>query len=400
MRGDRLMDGQRTTETTGYFDRDAADLETFAALTARALMAADVPQAAEIHENIPVYDAAALAPALEDPVSRRALMAEWARCLKDTSGVLVLAGAYADTSIIDRATDVFTRIIADERAATGGGADHFAAAGANDRIWNALQKLGMADPQTFVRYQANVAIDAVCEAWLGPGYQMTAQVNLVRPGGAAQQPHRDYHLGFMTTERAASYPAHVHDLSPVLTLQGGIAHCDMPVESGPTRLLPFSQLFRAGYLAFGREDFRAHFDAHAVQLPLAKGDAIFFNPALYHGAGENRSADIQRMANLLQISSPMGRAMETVDRLGLTKTIFPALRNAVANGELNDAEAAAVIASTAEGYSFPTNLDTDPPIGGLAPKTQADVLREALRDGWSEDALAEVLKAQEVRRRA
>lgn len=32
----------------------------------------------------------------------------------------------------------------------------------------------------------------VSEAWLGPGYQITAQTNIVKPGGKAQQPHRDY----------------------------------------------------------------------------------------------------------------------------------------------------------------------------------------------------------------
>ena len=31
-----------------------------------------------------------------------------------------------------------------------------------------------------------------CEAWLGPGYQITAQTNVVKPGGKPQQPHRDY----------------------------------------------------------------------------------------------------------------------------------------------------------------------------------------------------------------
>ncbi len=402
MRGDTMDDGLVTHVATqsGYLSEQGADLETFVALTSRRLTSQDVPQAAEIRENIPVYDVAGLVDSLADPVARRALMAEWAGVLKDNAGVLVLAGAYADTGIVDRATEVFEAIIAEEKAKSGGGADHFAAAGANDRIWNALQKLGMHDPETFVRYQANVAVDAVCEAWLGPGYQMTAQVNLVRPGGAAQQPHRDYHLGFMTTERASQYPAHVHDLSPVLTLQGGIAHCDMPVESGPTRLLPFSQLFRAGYLAFGRDDFRAHFEAHSVQLPLSKGDAIFFNPALYHGAGENRSSDIQRMANLLQISSPMGRAMETVDRQSLSLRVFPALLAAHASGDLSDLEISAAIASTAEGYSFPTNLDTDPPVGGLAPRTQADVLREAVDAGWSEAQLADALVAQASRQTA
>ena len=129
----------------------------------------------------------------------------------------------------------------------------------------------------------------VCEAWLGPAYQMTAQVNLVRPGGAAQTAHRDYHLGFQTAEGAARFPAHVHELSPYLTLQGAVAHVDMAVESGPTKLLPFSQLFRAGYMAYHREDFRALFEARHIQMPLAKGDAVFFNPALFHAGGENRT---------------------------------------------------------------------------------------------------------------
>jgi len=55
---------------------------------------------------------------------------------------------------------------------------------------------------------------------------------------------------------------------------------------------------------------------------LSKGDGIFFNPALLHAAGHNRSADIRRMANLLQVSSAIGRCMETVDRVGTTARRF------------------------------------------------------------------------------
>ncbi|MEO0830362.1 MAG: phytanoyl-CoA dioxygenase family protein, partial [Pseudomonadota bacterium] len=76
-----------------------------------------------------------------------------------------------------------------------------------------------------------------------------------------------------------------------------------------TKLLPFSQLYEPGYIAFHQDDHRAHFEEACIQLPLEKGDAIFFNPALFHGAGENRSADIERMANLLPVSSAFGRAM-------------------------------------------------------------------------------------------
>ena len=173
---------------------------------------------------------------------------------------------------------------------------------------------------------ATTAIALISEAWLGPAYQVTSQVNCVNPGGAAQSPHRDYHLGFQPPRVIERYPAHVHRLSPCLTLQGAVAHCDMPLESGPTLYLPFSQTYEPGYLATGRPEFRAYFDEHHVQLPLRKGDAVFFNPALFHAAGHNRSRDIRRMANLLQVSSAYGRAMESVDRTRMSRALYPALR--------------------------------------------------------------------------
>ena len=171
--------------------------------------------------------------------------------------------------------------------------------------------------------QRHLAI--VCQAWLGPRYQVTSQVNVVNPGGAQQVPHRDYHLGFVARRAPGAYPAHLHSTSPVLTLQGAVAHCDMPVESGPTMLLPCSQRFVGGYIAFYRPEFVDFFAEHHVQLPLNKGDAVFFNPALYHGAGSNVSGDIRRIANLLQVSSPFGRAMEALDRTAMVRAIYPSL---------------------------------------------------------------------------
>src|SRR2546421_93284 len=88
------------------------------------------------------------------------------------------------------------------------------------------------DPEAFADYYANDVLALVSSAWLGPGYQVPSQVNVVTPGGAGQSPHRDYPLGFLSDAAAAAYPAHVHRLSPVLTLQGAVAHCDMPVASG------------------------------------------------------------------------------------------------------------------------------------------------------------------------
>ena len=50
------------------------------------------------------------------------------------------------------------------------------------------------------------------------------------------------------------------------------------------------------------------------------------------------------------------------------------------------------------GRFAPTNLDLDPPIGGVAPATQADHVREALRAGRSLDQLRETLDAYDARR--
>jgi len=393
------MNDQTDTDIA-YFVPDDCDLGAFRALIDQTLDRALVPRASDVLHNIPVYDMGALRPSLDDLRARRDLMAEWARVLMSGSGAVVLQGAYADTSVLDHATLAYEQIIAEEKLSDGGGADHFAAAGSNDRIWNSLQKLCEAAPEVFLRYFANPSIAAMCEAWLGPNYQMTAQINLVYPGGAAQQAHRDYHLGFQTAEVSTDYPAHVHDLSPALTLQGAVAHCDMPIESGPTKLLPFSQAYRAGYAAWRRPDFRALFEERYVQVPLSKGDAIFFNPALFHAAGANTSADIHRMANLLQVSSAFGRAMESVDRQKMCGLLFPHAMKARQDGSLTQAELTAAIAASAEGYSFPTNLDLDPPKGGLAPESQHAFFIRALSEGLSEQAFVEGLARMAGNQRA
>ncbi|WP_171212808.1 phytanoyl-CoA dioxygenase family protein [Ruegeria sp. HKCCA5426] len=384
----------------GYFDRESCDLDEFKVLTSQSLAAEAVPHAASIKKNVPIYDMHALRPELENAGKRKALLAEWGYVLGKSAGVIALKGAFADTSVIDRASDVFRQIIVEERQSGAGEGDHFAASGANDRIWNALQKQCLRDPEGFALYFGNTAIAAACEAWLGPNFQVTAQINQVRPGGKAQQAHRDYHLGFQSAERAANYPAHAHLVTASLTLQGAVAHCDMPVESGPTKLLPFSQLYPPGYLAFHDESHRTHFEETCIQLPLDKGDAVFFNPALFHAAGENRSADIDRMANLLQISSAFGRAMEAIDRRSMSEAVFPSLVALKQRGELSGRALDATIAATAEGYPFPTNLDTDPPINCNAPESQADILRRAVAEGWSEGQLAEAFSALQTRQAA
>ncbi|MEM9603298.1 MAG: phytanoyl-CoA dioxygenase family protein [Pseudomonadota bacterium] len=384
--------------TSAFYNADAVTVADLVAACDAPLT--PTPQAVDVAQGIPVYDVPALVEVLCGPVDSaalRALQSEWAAVLQHGAGVVVLRAAVPDLDAVDAATAAFERILEREAEGKTEHADHFSSG--NDRIWNSLQKLALADPDTFVRYHGSAAIDAVCTAWLGPFYQMTAQVNLVHPGGAAQKAHRDYHLGFQGPLAATAYPRAVHDVSPLLTLQGAVAHCDMPVESGPTQLLPGSQRFGPGYLVWQREDIRAHFESHCVQLPLAKGDALFFNPAVYHAAGSNRSADIERLANLLQVSSAFGRSTEVVDRERMCRALYPAFASRVESGDIPPALRAA-IACCAEGYAFPTNLDRDPPVDGPVPASQRDVLERALRRGLSAGDFARDLAHHSARRLA
>ncbi|WP_438747986.1 phytanoyl-CoA dioxygenase family protein [Pararhizobium sp. O133] len=372
----------------------ACDLDDFRAEVERTTQLSDYPHAAAVEKNVLVYDGASVLKAAATTEGRRAVLAEICEAFATGPGIVVLKQAFTDTSVIDAASAIFDEIINEKHRTNSGGGDHFAKPGANDRIWNSLEKHCLKDPENFAAYYGNALIALVSEAWLGPSYQMTAQVNRVNPGGAAQSAHRDYHLGFQSSAVIEQFPAHVHRLSPVLTLQGAVAHCDMPLESGPTLFLPYSQTYVPGYLALKRQEFRDYFDRHHVQLPLSKGDLVFFNPALYHAAGTNRSENIKRVANLLQVSSAFGRAMETVNRERMSGTLYPALKAMLADGRLTQAEAACAIASCAEGYSFPTNLDRDPPLGGLAPKTQAQLMHEALAADWDAAAFNVALAAQ------
>ncbi|MEE1799421.1 phytanoyl-CoA dioxygenase family protein [Streptomyces sp. JV176] len=386
------------TGPPAWLRADDCDLAELRALVSTRTDPGDCPSAERVEQNVPLYDSARLRALAATPEGFRTVSGELAGVLLDGPGIVVLKGAFADHGVVDRATAAFRALIEEERATGAARGDHFAEAGANDRLWNALGKMAVREPEVFADYYANESLALVATAWLGPGYQVTSQINVVNPGGAAQRAHRDYHLGFLSQERAAGYPAQVHRLSPALTLQGAVAHCDMPVESGPTLYLPHSQKYAPGYLAWRLPEFAAYFEEHHVQLALEKGDAVFFNPALFHAAGHNRSAGIRRMANLLQISSAFGRAMESVDRAAMCEALHPVLLRRKKEGA-DEGWLRRVVAATAEGYAFPTNLDRDPPADGLAPPSQADVVWRALAEEWSPDTLRAELWAGAERRR-
>jgi len=381
-----------------YLNSDDCRIEDLAALTSETVQLEDYPFASDVQKNVLIYDCNTICSQIADAESRMAIMAEWVDALHKGPGVVVLKHAQTDDAILDRASAMFWAMIDEQHRTGSGGGDHFAKPGANDRVWNSLGKHCLKDPKNFVAYYGNPILALISEAWLGPYYQVTAQLNVVNPGGAAQSAHRDYHLGFLIAADVARNPLHVHQFSPMLTLQGAIAHVDATLETGPTLLLPFSQKYDAGYFAMNRPDFKEFFNAYHVQLPLEKGDMLFFSPALFHAAGTNRSRDVKRMVNLFQISSAFGRSMETVDRTAMCKVLFSVLANAAGTFSASQIECA--IGACAEGYSFPTNLDRDPPLGGLAPKTQRMLFKEALAAGWSSDRFNRALDEQTARKLA
>ena len=372
------------------------DSAAFAELCSQTLNAEDYPLAAGVAKNVLLYDGNELRAGLDSESFNQALRHEFAHVLQQGSGVFVIQNAFTDLSVIERMNQVFEAILAQEAGKASG--DHFAKAGANGRIWNALQKSALLNPAVFIEYYKNPLLLLASEAWLGPHYQMTTQVNIVRPGGQAQAPHRDYHLGFQEQSELARYPLHVHLMSTQLTLQGAVAHTDMPLESGPTLLLPFSQQYDLGYIAWRDAAFKAYFDEHAIQLPLKQGDALFFNPALFHAAGSNFTSDFHRSANLLQVSSAFGRPMEQLDRYAMTAALYPAL--AASWQDLNSAERDAILSSTCEGYAFPTNLDSDPPLYGLAPQTMKQLTALALEQGVAVEQFSQQLQQHAHKRQA
>ena len=349
-----------------------------------------------IEQNIVIYQGDTLREGIVDAGEESELKAELGSCLRDGPGIFVIRGAFQDVAVIDDMTAVFLKIVADEKSSLGEVGDHF---GDNERIWNSFQKVCLAAPELFVEYYGNPLLALAAHVWLGPYYQITAQVNNVKSGGKAQSPHRDYHLGFQSAKIAAEFPTHTHVMSQFLTLQGSVAHTDMPLESGPTLFLPFSHQFPAGYLAFHDEDFAAVFDEQKSQIPFNKGDVVFLSPALFHAAGTNQS-ESDRIANLVQISSAFGRPMESVNRQAMIERTYPILLDMTRRGAISSRTVRDTVAALADGYSFPTNLDSDPPIGGNVPLTAQQMIHEALKEHWPPQRLKDELVLYAQKREA
>ncbi|MEM7753814.1 MAG: phytanoyl-CoA dioxygenase, partial [Pseudomonadota bacterium] len=86
---------------------------------------------------------------------------------------------------------------------------------------------------------------------------------------------------------------------------------------------------------------------------------------------------------------------ESVDRSAMSLALYPVLHG----GRLSWRETCNAIAACAEGYAFPTNLDSDPPVGGLIPLSHAELMKNALSAQMSPEAWANQVSDMETRRK-
>ena len=237
---------------------------------------------------------------------RREVQAELVHALMDGPGIVVFKRRLPDTDVIDRATAGIHATASTSRRPAGSPAATISPSpapttGSGMRWRSSPCTVRRCSPTTTPTTSSRWSP----VAWLGPNYQVTSDLNVVNPGGQAQTAHRDYHLGFMPLETAARFPAHVHRLSPVLTLQGAVAHCDMPVETGPTMYLPHSQKYLPGYLATDLPEFQAYFQATLRAAAAGEGRRGVLQPGAVPRRGhqplDRRQADGQPAAGVVRV---------------------------------------------------------------------------------------------------
>jgi len=105
-----------------WISADSGDFNLFQQQVSQRTDPEDVPQATEVVRNIPVYSGTTVAAAADDHDARRSLTAEWAWAFADGPGIIVIRDALPDAAIVDRATEIFETIIAEERPPIGAAA--------------------------------------------------------------------------------------------------------------------------------------------------------------------------------------------------------------------------------------------------------------------------------------
>ncbi|KAL4770011.1 hypothetical protein BDW60DRAFT_218349 [Aspergillus nidulans var. acristatus] len=263
---------------------------------------------------------------------------------------------------VDAANKVFDQILDDEsrerqskkQDTSGNTLDR------NLKAFDVFIELAKRAPQVFFVYYWNPWLALIIQAWLG---------------GAAQPAHRGFHMGFFSSEKCVKIPRLLQIANQTMTLQGAVAHSDMPLPSGPTRFLPFSQLFEAGYMARRRDEFQQLFQEHYVSIALEKGVAIFFNPWILHAAGNNVTTDFYRSAQLIQVNSIFGKPSEWINAVPIVHKWGEVMRDKYRKEGMSP-EIKALIQAVGE----------------------QNLITEGLKADWGHDRINQELKSSQQRR--
>ena len=92
-----------------WFTETSGSLDDYLATTPTETKAADWPLADQITKNVLIYDGNAIR--AMDNAAQQSLMSEWARAFLSGPGIVVIKRAFGDTAPLDRATELFTRMI-------------------------------------------------------------------------------------------------------------------------------------------------------------------------------------------------------------------------------------------------------------------------------------------------
>jgi hypothetical protein len=120
-----------STVPTGWYRSSDCDLDDFRTVVEQTTEPGEYPHAEEVVQNVLVYGDG-IGEATSDDVRRREVQAELARALQSGPGIVVFRGA-VDGEVVDRATEAFAGLIAEQRRSGSAAGDQFAKAAANDR---------------------------------------------------------------------------------------------------------------------------------------------------------------------------------------------------------------------------------------------------------------------------
>ena len=123
-----------------WFGPDDCRLEEFIDVVTNAASDHHYRFAAMLQSGVVINDADELRRMIIDAENRRHVQGEFVHALLHGPGIIVIRDALrCDT--VERASAAFESMIVEQRRAGVTSGDHFAVPGANDRVWNALEKL-------------------------------------------------------------------------------------------------------------------------------------------------------------------------------------------------------------------------------------------------------------------